>query len=96
MVLIPFGILFSFRAFAQDSQYVRSNWLFILLALGSMILTLSIVAERRYLFYLLPFLIIFSIIPIQRVTEYGLNTFSFTRKQKDIFLIIVISMALCL
>ena len=96
MVLIPFGILFSFRAFDQDSQYVRSNWLFILLALGSMILTLSIVAERRYLFYLLPFLIIFSIIPIQRVTEYGLNTFSFTRKQKDIFLIIVISMALCL
>ena len=30
------------------------------------------------------------------MTEYGLNTFSFTRKQKDIFLIIVTSIALCL
>ena len=33
---------------------------------------------------------IFSVIPIQRVTEYGLSTFSFSRKQKDIFLIIII------
>ncbi len=40
--------------------------------------------------YLLPFLMIFSVIPIQRVTEYGLNTFSFSRKQKDIFIIGVI------
>ena len=40
--------------------------------------------------YLLPFLMIFSVIPIQRVTEYGLNTFSFSRKQKDIFIIGII------
>jgi len=96
MILIPFGIFFSFRAFDQDNQYVKTNWIFLLLAMGSMIITLSIIAERRYLFYLLPYFIIFSIIPIQRVTEYGLNTFSFTRKQKDIFLIIVTSIALCL
>ena len=61
-----------------------------------MIITLSVVDERRYLFYLLPFLIFFSVIPVQRVTEYGLNTFSFSRKQKNIFLIIVISIALSL
>tara|TARA_Y100000310_G_scaffold108753_1_gene107163 strand:+ start:29 stop:613 length:585 start_codon:yes stop_codon:yes gene_type:complete len=30
---------------------------------------------------------IFSVIPIQRVVEYGLSTFSFSRKQKDFFLI---------
>ena len=40
--------------------------------------------------YLLPFLMIFSVIPIQRVTEYGLNTFSFSRRQKDIFIIGII------
>ena len=95
-ILIPFGIIFSFRAFDQNSEYIKSNWIFILLASASMILTLSIVAERRYLLYLIPFFIFFSTIPIQRVTEYGLNTFSFSRKQKDIFLIIVVSIALVL
>ena len=33
---------------------------------------------------------IFSVIPIQRVTEYGLSTFSFSRKQKALFLVIII------
>ena len=33
---------------------------------------------------------IFSVIPVQRVIEYGLSTFSFSRKQKDIFLVSVI------
>ena len=96
MILIPFGIFFSFRAFDQDSQYIKSNWIFILLALGSMIFTLSIVEERRYLFYLFPYLIIFSTIPIQRVVEYGLNTFSFSRKQKDIFLVSTLLLVLIL
>ena len=44
----------------------------------------------------MPFLVIFSVIPIQRVTEYGLNTFSFSRKQKDIFLIIVLIIVIIL
>ena len=48
------------------------------------------------MFYIFPFLIIFSVIPIQRVTEYGLNTFSFSQKQKSIFLIIVIFIILLL
>ena len=46
--------------------------------------------DRRFMMYLLPFLMIFSVIPIQRVTEYGLNTFSFSRKQKDIFILGII------
>jgi hypothetical protein len=44
----------------------------------------------------MPFLVIFSVIPIQRVTEYGLNTFSFSRKQKDVFLIIVLIIVILL
>lgn len=95
-ILIPFGIMFSFRAFDQNSEYIKSNWIFILLTTASMILTLSIVEERRYLLHLIPFFIFFSIIPIQRVVEYGLNTFSFSRKQKDAFLITVLSIILVL
>ena len=95
-ILIPFGILFSFRAFDQEKKFIISNWLFIILSLGVLIITFSIIAEQRYLFYIFPFLIIVSVIPIQRVTEYGLNTFSFSQKQKSIFLIIVIIIILLL
>lgn len=90
LVLIPFGMIFSLRAFDQDSKYIRSNWVFILLSLAFLIVTISNVPERRYLFYIFPFLIIFGTIPIQRLTEYGLSTFSFTKKQKNLFLVIVI------
>ena len=90
LILIPFGILFSFRAFDQDSKYIKANWIFILLSISSMLIVIAIIPEKRFLFFLLPFLIIFSVIPIQRVVEYGLSTFSFTKKQKNIFLIIVI------
>jgi hypothetical protein len=39
---------------------------------------------------------IFSVIPLQRMVEYGLSTFSFSRKQKDIFLIGVLIIILIL
>jgi len=86
-ILIPFGILFSFRAFDQKSNFIKANWIFILTSIGLLTFTMAIVADRRFVLYLLPFLMIFSVIPIQRVVEYGLATFSFSRKQKDIFLI---------
>jgi hypothetical protein len=96
LILIPFGILFSFRAFDQDSKYIKANWIFILLSISSMLIVIAIIPEKRFLFFLLPFLIIFSVIPIQRVVEYGLSTFSFTKKQKNIFLIIVIFIVIIL
>ena len=89
-ILIPFGIIFSFRAFDQNSKYIKANWIFILLSIASMLIVIAVIPERRFLFFLLPFLIIFSVIPIQRVAEYGLSTFSFTKKQKNIFLVSVI------
>tara|TARA_B100000029_G_scaffold513778_1_gene614390 strand:+ start:1080 stop:2720 length:1641 start_codon:yes stop_codon:yes gene_type:complete len=89
-ILIPFGILFSFRAFDQNKNFIRANWIHILLSLAFVTIILAIVPERRFLFHILPFLMIFSVIPIQRVTEYGLSTFSFSRKQKDLFLIMIL------
>ena len=86
-ILIPFGILFSFRAFDQKSNFIKANWIFILSSMGLVIVIMAIIPEPRFVLYLLPFLIIFSVIPIQRVVEYGLDTFSFSRKQKDFFLV---------
>jgi hypothetical protein len=95
-ILLPFGVLFSLRAFDQKSQYIKANWIFIISSILLMSVIISIVPEKRFLFFLMPFLVIFSVIPIQRVTEYGLNTFSFSRKQKDIFLIIVLIIVIIL
>ena len=95
-ILLPFGVLFSLRAFDQKSQYIKANWIFIISSILLMCVIISIVPEKRFLFFLMPFLVIFSVIPIQRVTEYGLNTFSFSRKQKDIFLIIVLIIVIIL
>ena len=96
LILIPFGILFSFRAFDQDRNYIRANWIFILLSISSMLIVIAVIPEKRFLYFLLPFLIIFSVIPIQRVVEYGLSTFSFTKRQKNIFLIIIIFVVIIL
>ena len=96
IILIPFGILFSFRAFDQDRNYIKANWIFILLSIASMLIVIAVIPEKRFLYFLLPFLIIFSVIPIQRVVEYGLSAFSFTKRQKNIFLIIIIFVVIIL
>ena len=95
-ILIPFGILFSFRAFDQKSQYTKANWIFILSSIFFMSFILSVVPEKRFLLFLMPFLVLFSVIPIHRVTEYGLSTFSFSREQKNVFLVIVIIIVIIL
>ena len=95
-ILFPFGILFSFRAFDQKSQYTKANWIFILSSILFMSFILSVVPEKRFLLFLMPFLVLFSVIPIHRVTEYGLSTFSLSRNQKNAFLVIVIIIVIIL
>ena len=70
IILLPLGIIFSFRAFDQNSKFIKSNWILILVTLGAMIITFAVIPERRFLYYLFPFLIIFATIPIQRLIEY--------------------------
>lgn len=95
-IFIPFGILFSLRAFDQKLNFIKSNWIFILTSIALLSFTMAIVPDRRFVLYLLPFFMIFSVIPLQRMVEYGLSTFSFSRKQKDIFLIGVLIIILIL
>src|SRR3989344_3137864 len=40
-ILIPFGIIFSFRAFDQDSRYIKANWIFILLSIALSLITMA-------------------------------------------------------
>jgi hypothetical protein len=96
IILIPIGILFSFRAFDQNQKSINANWILILTTISLMIISFSVISERRFLYYLLPFLIIFATIPIQRLIEYGLSTFSFTKKQKHYSLILILTVIILL
>ena len=95
-ILLPFGVLFSLRPIDQKLKNVKANWIMIIVIICILIVPFTIVDERRYLFPLFPFLIILSTIAIQRVTNYGLNAFSFSDKQKSIFLIITTGIVLLL
>jgi len=96
IVLLPFGLVFSLRAFDQNNKYIRANWIIILVTTASLAIPFAVVPEKRFLFPLFPFLILFCVIPIQRLIEYGLSTFSFSKKQKNIFLFSIIFLVLIL
>lgn len=94
IILVPIGMLFSLQKTDQDKKFIRGNWIIILTTLVTMTITFSIISEKRFLYPLLPFFILFAVIPVQRLVEYGLSTFSFSLKQKNIVLIIIILLVL--
>ena len=96
LVLFPIGVFFSIRAFDQSKKFLKSNWIWIFASLGIFLIYFSIVPEKRLLYFLIPNLILFSVIPIERLIKYGLSTFSFSRNQKNISFIIVILVILVL
>jgi len=96
IVFLPFGILFSLRAFDQDKNYLRSNWIIILITIASMVYYFGVWPDKRLLFQIFPFLIILCTIPLQRIVTYGLGTFSFSEKQKNLFLVGVIAIIILL
>ena len=92
--LLPFGVLFSIRSFAQDKDYIKSIWILLLVNLGSLIMVFSIWGDMRFMYHVFPFIIIISTIVIQRVVKHGLSTFQFSEKQKNFFLVVVISIVI--
>ena len=95
-ILIPFGILFSLRPIEQKLKNIKANWIMIIIIISVLMIPFAIIDERRWIFPIFPFLIILSTIPIQRITNYGLDTFSFNERQKSIFLVTVVSVVLLL
>ena len=96
IVLFPIGVFFSIRAFDQSKKFLKSNWIWIFASLGIFLIYFSIVPEKRLLYFLIPNLILFSVIPIERLIKYGMSTFSFNKNQKNISFIIVILIILVL
>ena len=84
---LPFGLLFSLRAFDQEKKYIRRNWILILISLGAFVFYFAIMPEKRLIYHVYPFLIILATISLQRLVEYGLSTFSFNEKHKKICMV---------
>ena len=87
IILLPFGILFSLRAFDQEKKYMQSNWILILITLAPFVIYFAIIDEKRLIYSIFPFLILLAVIPLQRLVEYGLSTFSYNERQKKLFLV---------
>lgn len=96
IILVPFGVLFSLRTFAQDRDYIKSIWILLLISLGSIVIQFSIASDMRLIYHVFPFLIILSTIVIQRIVKHGLSTFSFSEKQKNFFLVGIICVVIIL
>ncbi len=92
--LVPFGILFSLRAFAQDKDYIKSIWILLLVNLGFLIIVFSVWSDMRLIYHVFPFIIMISTIVIQRVVKHGLSTFQFSEKQKNFFLVGIIGIVI--
>lgn len=89
-VLLPIGLILSFKLTGAIRTNFFYNWILIFISLASLIFVISIVPEKRYLFPLMPFLILFSTLPIMRITEATSNPFSNSEKRKIIFITILI------
>lgn len=87
--LFPIGMILSFSQFDLDKNRVRANWTLLIISLLVMIIPFASVAEKRFLYFIYPILIIFATLAIKRITEHGLNAFSFSKKKKKLFLILL-------
>ena len=95
-ILLIFGLIFALRPVAQNHYYTRANWIVMLTMIGVLLIPFAVINERRFLYPLYPFLIIFAVLPIQRLIEYGFSTFSFSKNQKRISLLIILSLVVIL
>ena len=93
---LPFGIVFSLRSFDQEKKFIQSNWILILITLAVFVFYFAIYPEKRLIYHVYPFLIIFATISLHRLVEYGLSTFSFNEKQKKICLVGIMCFVLIL
>ena len=96
VILIPIGVVLAFRPFGINKKLIQNNWILIIVTLVPIITTYAVVPDIRFLLPLIPFLILFATIPIQRFNENGLGGLNFSMRQKNIIIIVIILVVLVL
>tara|TARA_Y100001936_G_C16087451_1_gene682896 strand:+ start:2373 stop:4001 length:1629 start_codon:yes stop_codon:yes gene_type:complete len=84
IVFLPFGIILSFRHSSIPKSKIASLWIMLLGSISIFVIYFSIIPDKRLIYHILPFLIIFSTIIIQKIVQNGTSTFSFSQKQKNL------------
>tara|TARA_B100001123_G_C15344716_1_gene1036483 strand:- start:10052 stop:11686 length:1635 start_codon:yes stop_codon:yes gene_type:complete len=90
LFLIPVGILLSFKTKPEIKKFILSNWILIISYGLSLTIVSAIVLSPRFFLPLIPFLIIFSILPIQKLCNLQINF----KNYQNISLIVIISLIL--
>jgi len=90
LFLIPVGILLSFKTKPEIKKFILSNWILIISYGLSLTIVSAIVLSPRFFLPLIPFLIIFSILPIQKLCNLQINF----KNYQSISLIVIISLIL--
>jgi len=65
--LVPMGILLSFKTESKIQKFILSNWILIIFYGLSLTIVSAIVLSTRFFLPLIPFLIIISILPLQKL-----------------------------
>ena len=71
--LLPVGILLSFKSKPEINKFILSNWILIIFYGLSLTVVSAIVISTRFFLPLIPFLIIISIFPIQKLCNLQIN-----------------------
>tara|TARA_Y100001936_G_scaffold75736_1_gene74300 strand:- start:13065 stop:14171 length:1107 start_codon:yes stop_codon:yes gene_type:complete len=90
LFLIPIGILLSFKTKPEIKKFILSNWILIISYGLSLTVVSAIVLSPRFFLPLIPFLIILSILPIQKLCNLQINF----KNYQNISLIVIISLIL--
>jgi len=89
--LFPLGMLFSFWLTGQNKKNFKINWIFFISLILPTAIFLTAGPGTRWIFFLIPLLIIFSTLAIKVITESRFNPFSLNKKRQNIFLILVVA-----
>ena len=78
IILIPVGLILSTKLKSEIKNFILANWTLIILYFVSLIIVSSIILLPRFFLPLIPFLIIISVLPIQKIQPLRYpNTFLF-------------------
>ena len=91
IILIPIGLILSTKLKSELKNFILANWTLIILYFVSLTIVSSIVLLPRFFLPLIPFLIIISVLPIQKISNIKTNFGNFKTTSLIIITLLLLS-----
>jgi len=91
IILIPIGLILSTKLKSELKNFILANWTLIILYFVSLTIVSSIILLPRFFLPLIPFLIIISVLPIQKISNVKTNYGNFKTTSLIIITLLLIS-----